>query len=185
MTWKEELPGRTGILKEESKSAYRFGNTVTASGVYSASSTDLNTSINGRVQASSVESSLQWLGQVAQDVVTLLWPRRIEITTGPKPKQLSEDVRVSTRPTSINIIALSDQILNSIPQTIKALEKDIAITINMSQQTTNCSKQKEVDSTSSVRAWSGPFGSTKTPKGDDVTCRVSSEVSSISTLNDQ
>lgn len=140
---KKERTQPRGIHKEELMHAWTFENTLTGSKVYSTSSTEVNTRNDVLVQASSGDSILQRLKLVAEGVVKLLWPRRIQFTTDPKPTQWSEDVQVPTPPLLTNAIALSGQTLSCIPQTFKDLKEDTAAAKNMSQKTNSSSKQKK------------------------------------------
>lgn len=77
--------------------AYPFEQTLSASDVFSDTSTDPDTRINGFVHARLMRSSLKSRKIVAQGIVKPLTSRRICSTINPKPTQSPQDVRVSTR----------------------------------------------------------------------------------------
>lgn len=81
----------------------------------------------------------------------------------------------------MEVIALSDWNLKSIPQISKALGTDIH-TNNTSSRTINSSKRKEVVTTNSVYAGAQPVGATENPQRDDISREVCGDVSSISNL---
>lgn len=103
----------------------------------------------------------------------------------PKTTQSSQDIRYSTNLPSTYDIVLSNRTINSIPQTLKDVKRDNATTINKSQWTINPPKQKEVDTTISVRDRPRPVRSAETLQGDGTSPKVSTGVSVIRTFNDQ
>lgn len=72
-------------FKEEAKNACTYEDTLAAFGIYSMSSIDLDRKINGRVRASSINSSLENMEIVAQRIKISLKSRKIRPTSDPKP----------------------------------------------------------------------------------------------------
>lgn len=95
----------------------------------------------------------------------------------PKPTQSCQDVQDSARPASINVIALSNQTLNSILQTFNALKRDIANIKTSSQRAINSSKHKKVVTTKSVRSGPRPVGLIHAFEGDYTSRKASDAVS--------
>lgn len=184
-TTTEDLPQPTRTPKKISKNACAFEDTIAASGVYSTTSTDLDTKINGRAQAISMNSSLESMEPVAKSVVKHLRPKNNPFTTDPRPTPSSQNVRVSSSPALINAVALSNLTLVSIPLTLKALKGNTATISKTSQRIINSSEQKEVVTINIVRTEPRPVLSSKTSQGDNMLRKVSSEVSSTGARNDQ
>lgn len=157
-----ERPKPTGILREILKNACSFEDTLAPFGLYSVSSTDLNSKINGCVQVGSTESSGESNELVAEGVVKLLDPRKTCSTIDAMPKNVSQAVRVLTLPPSTNAIAVFKRTLNRNSQTFKAPRRDISTTSNTLPWRISSFEEMEVVTTNSVHTGPRPTESTKT-----------------------
>lgn len=116
--------------------AITFEDTLTASSVHSASSTENNLKVNGSVQTSSASSSLKSMRLAAHGVLGLLMRRMICFTIDAKPTQSSEVFRASTCFSPTRGIAPLNWVRYSSPaQYVRALTRVNATTNNSPHST--------------------------------------------------
>lgn len=100
-TPREELTQPAVILKEEPKDACTFDDSLVVSVFYSTSGTDINTRINARAQANTIDSSLESMELVARGVTKILRPGSIRFSIDLRQTKSSHDFRFLTRPSPV------------------------------------------------------------------------------------
>lgn len=104
--------------------------------------------------------------------------KRIRFTTDRKTIQSSQDARASTPVRNIYVTPLFNWTLKNILQTYKYLKIVIVITTDSSERTINYSKKKKVVATYKVCTRPQSVGSTEISQVDNISRKVSDEVSS-------
>lgn len=171
-------------FKEKSKSACTTEDIFIDSRVNSTFNTNTTTKKSCLIQAISTDFILQNKEVVAQGFLMRLIPSTIRFIIDSRLTKSFQDSQISTRPPSINAIALSNQSLISTSETPKAPKSVVCTTNNSSLQTINSFNHKKNVTSTRVRAVSRPVRSTKASQGDDKLHEVSTEGTSVSTLKD-
>lgn len=165
--------------------ACTFAEVLTASGMYITASTDLNTIMNGRVQARSTDYSLESMEWVAQGVVKVLRPRRIRFDIDSKLTELSQDVRSLTHPSLVPVfsppVKLSTVLLH---KTTYLWKESVQPPILPNTRLFIPSSDKEIDATKCLCDGRRHAWETETPTGNEKPRRVHGKGANNSNLQD-